>query len=343
MSQLIKDFKINTNGDQSIVVESSVIRSEKWLITMDSIENGFYGYGYGPEAFFQTPLTESPNSLDYFHVLGLDGQQYGYGIDGTQGDGFDSYSYGWGYEFANAVVSDGEDSIVISALVTEDGTPVEGKEVVFQPSQGVSLSVNTCVTDEYGYAYTIATMDDSLSYIKLLDSPQNTYRSLSSFASLSISKLGLLVITLPSGFDPDSKGIVASTFSEDLVDYKVSVSNTGYIDGNYLNILSLDKNGGSNYQIVYNEPENAIDIGSSTVLGKVEIYKKEDERQFSESFPANGYFFVKAFINDGPQLNEGMVVTQTSSNQLFVSDSEFILTFSNQSLQHFSYGYDTFI
>ena len=148
MSQLIKDFKINTNGDQSIVVESSVIRSEKWLITMDSIENGFYGYGYGPEAFFQTPLTESPNSLDYFHVLGLDGQQYGYGIDGTQGDGFDSYSYGWGYEFANAVVSDGEDSIVISALVTEDGTPVEGKEVVFQPSQGVSLSVNTCVTDE---------------------------------------------------------------------------------------------------------------------------------------------------------------------------------------------------
>ena len=186
-------------------------------------------------------------------------------------------------------------------------------------------------------------MDDSLYYIKLLDSPQNTYRSLSSFASLSISKLGLLVITLPSGFDPDSKGIVASTFSEDLVDYKVSVSNTGYIDGNYLNILSLDKNGGSNYQIVYNEPENAIDIGSSTVLGKVEIYKKEDERQFSESFPANGYFFVKAFINDGPQLNEGMVVTQTSSNQLFVSDSEFILTFSNQSLQHFSYGYDTFI
>jgi len=341
MSQLIKDFKINTNGDQSIVVEGDSARSEKWLITIDSLERGFYGYGYGTEDHFQIPSVD--NSLDYFHVLGLNGQSYGYGIDGTQGNDVGSYVYGWGYEFANAIVSDGEDSITVRALVTENGVPIQGKEVVFQPSQGVSLSVNTCVTDENGYAYTEATMDDSLSYVELFDIPKKTYRLLANFSSLSIRESGNLFATLPSGFDPESKGIPISTYSSDLVDYKVSISNTGYVDGNYLDILVLDKYGGTNYLLIFTKPENAISLGSSSVLGKVEIYKKEDERQFLESFPANGYFSVKAFVNDGPQLDEGIIVTHTSSNQLFVSDSEFVLTFKNQSLQHFSYGYDTFI
>jgi len=101
----------------------------------------------------------NPPSLDYFNVIGLAGPFSGYGYKEADSpsnitDFEPTYSYGWGYEFANFVFADSNDEIFVKARVLKDKSPEAGVRVVFHGSPGVLLNPASATTDANGYAST---------------------------------------------------------------------------------------------------------------------------------------------------------------------------------------------
>lgn len=141
-------------------------RTKSWQLLLETVDRGIYGYGYGTN-FVNAADIESPTpELDYFNIFGLVGNLTGYGIAETIGGSIFDYSYGWGYEFAPAVFSDGIDIVYIQATVKENDVLQSGVKVVFKASKNVTLSSNFAITDSNG----IATISVSIDKSSTLDS-----------------------------------------------------------------------------------------------------------------------------------------------------------------------------
>lgn len=159
----ITELNISSVATQPIVsygyVGGTYKRSESWTIDVSSVAKGFYGYGYGYD--FQIPNPLSPNPYDYFNVFGINSGAVGYGVDGTQSgyEGTNTYQFGFGYELANAVLANNQDTIRIVATVKENGVPQENINVLFRGTPGVTLTKNTAITDANGQAFTQAKMN----------------------------------------------------------------------------------------------------------------------------------------------------------------------------------------
>jgi len=101
----------------------------------------------------------NPNapSLDYFNVIGLSGNLLGYGYKDDESPSnvtnFESsYSYGWGYEYANFVFANSIDTIVVRARVLKDSIPQGNVRVFFWGSPGVIINPSSLETDSDGYS-----------------------------------------------------------------------------------------------------------------------------------------------------------------------------------------------
>lgn len=139
-------------------------RSEKWQIELTATPKAYFGYGYGVTSGFQDPSATSIG-LDYFNVLGISGLSYGYGVSGTETTSHPSGGlWGWGYEWANAVLANGTDSIDVCARVLENGIPQAYVKVTFLGSPDVTLDKNTAITDTNGYACISASLNPDVTY-----------------------------------------------------------------------------------------------------------------------------------------------------------------------------------
>ena len=70
-----------------------------------------------------------------------------------------SFSTGWGYEYAPAVVANNEQSVLVTASVFENDVPKSGIRVIFIGSPGVRLENNTITTNVDGIATVLAYVD----------------------------------------------------------------------------------------------------------------------------------------------------------------------------------------
>lgn len=109
----------------------------------------------------------NPPSLDYFNVIGLPGDSNGYGYKNLESPSnitnFEpTYSYGWGYEFANFVFADSTDEIIVKARVLKDESPQSGIRVVFSGSPGLLLNPASVITDANGYASTAVRVNKNI-------------------------------------------------------------------------------------------------------------------------------------------------------------------------------------
>lgn len=154
MVSITEGLVISTTG-------SNYTSTDVWDIQLESVEKGFYGYGYGSNFY---SLTDNIG-LDYFNILDIRGSLLGYGISGTECGAIDSYTYGWGFEFTDSIISDNSDQVMFRAVVTENGLPVSGINVVFLASPGVILDKYFGVSDANGYVYTLAKFNSDETFL----------------------------------------------------------------------------------------------------------------------------------------------------------------------------------
>lgn len=116
-----------------------------------------YGYGYGN---FDISHPSSP--MTYFDVLSIEGDVVGYGAEPHSLTG---YAYGWGYEITPNISGDNNESIEVTATVTDNGSIPDdpsGIPVLFTGSPGITFSKNLAYTDSNGQASVSITMDSSV-------------------------------------------------------------------------------------------------------------------------------------------------------------------------------------
>ena len=192
-TQLIID--ILTSASNSVVL-GSLNRSEKWRIDFDPVERAFYGYGYGN---YSVSLDDASDNdyFDYFNVIGVLGNEEGFGIieaenDGDLPDYLESlnYSYGFGYEYGSGFLNDGIESAVVKVTVYENDVPQPDIRVVFKGSPGIIITPQTDVTDSSGEIYIEVSLDPYSSPYGF----QNTIRTPGSPVTSTIPWNGVITI-----------------------------------------------------------------------------------------------------------------------------------------------------
>lgn len=143
-------------------------RSEAWRIDLEPQSQLIYGYGYGIESeFINDGLL--PAGLNFFDVIGIVGDEEGYGLiegamDGELPGGLSSegYSYAFGYEYAPAFIAgQGEkiDSITVKAVVYENNVRQPNIPIIFKASPYVCLTPNSTTTNDQGEALVTVSID----------------------------------------------------------------------------------------------------------------------------------------------------------------------------------------
>lgn len=269
------NYKLNFNGESNTSInyafDPSVsayrYRTEEWELDMEVIESGFYGYGYGTQ--FYDLDAETPG-LDYFHVLGIKGGASGYGIDGTQGGTISSYTFGWGYEFTSAVISDNTDELSVKVTVRENGVVQPNVKVIFRGSPGVSLNQNVGYTDSNGEIIVTATMDNSININTSFESLKevidftvyNTISDIVVYGNIIDQERKQFRAQLPLGTKLEDLGLEVTDDQDFLSGFRVNIKNAGNNNeygGNLFNIVKIIEDefvdsGGDRipyYEIVY--------------------------------------------------------------------------------------------
>ena len=147
----------------------SINRSESWRIDIEPINRMMYGYGYG-NSFRSIYNIFSDESIDYFNVIGLIGDNYGYGLEESKVDSdlpqflkdLD-YSYSFGYEYAPAFLSGKIDSLKIKATVFENDLRQPNVRIIFKGSPHICITPDATTTDYKGEAFATVSIDDDVS------------------------------------------------------------------------------------------------------------------------------------------------------------------------------------
>lgn len=355
MSQAtVFDFELPVvfNGYNSVSYGFNPGRSYSWDISMNPTVRGFYGYGYGI-SFYDL---ESVGALDYFHVIGVTGTSTGYGISSTKGDTIDEFNFGWGYEFAPAIISDNNDSLTVVATVTENGIPISNIRVIFIGSVGTTLSVNAGFTDENGQIETVVTIDNTKELMRMLDSND----SLSTIFDLksTISNTTMIgdseqnnnnwIVYLPVGRTPE-QFYLPSDATNELENIRITVTDAQqeYISDKVkpTSLFEIpDQNRWAlSFESSVNYPFN--DLGDSIEAIPVspttlEIFTVSNGNKKFEKLPINGWLNVRAYIDEKPQENEKKIVVNIGGSQDSYEQSVFNLVFNSYAFQTYrNYSY----
>lgn len=332
-------------GGQGIVYINKKIVTDRWQITLTPIEKGFYGYGYGSSSSFVDP--ENPGSYEYFDVLGISGSTSGYGIENTiTGPVGGSLFSGWGYELANSVVADGDDSIQIKATVTKNGIAQSGIRVIFQASPGVSFMHNSMITDSNGDAFADVRVDYS-KFERLIQETQTESQSSQEMETILDQENVTIGLAKTFGVDYIYQLFVSSLTegAEDVaVGDMVSINQDGldpeqdlpedFLAEENLEVTSIDDQfvNTSGYYIFYLRTENFNDSlsgGSIQTEVNIQIQREvtittivnDDNVSSFGTLPPSGIIQIKGIIDHRPRVDEGITSIQISSAQRFTSDA----------------------
>lgn len=336
------ELPVSFIGRNAVSYGFGLNRSYAWDISLEPELKGFYGYGYGNNFYDLNDVGE----IDYFHVIGVNGTATGYGILETKGNTIEEYNFGFGYEYAPALLSDDTDNITIKATVTENGSPVPNVKVVFSGTTGSSIFVeNNGVTDENGEVDILIRMDNSVLAMRILDDGEGvatTFTKKSSIANVSAitsySEGNRWSVLLPTGDLPENHYIPYDAYNFDKIRISITDTNEDY-SVDKVKPVSLQKredHPGTNrdiWEIVYDAHDyiESITVDHATL----DIFEASVGGTKMEALPLSGWMDIRAYIDERPQSNEKKISVDVVGTQWQKADSVYSLVFN-------SYGYQTY-